>query len=51
MHEFVRRNECDIKATMLCEEEEEEAGAEPMILHYKKGKIVSSLADYGIDVE
>lgn len=40
--------ECEIKATMQCEEDEEDE--EPMELHYKNGKIISGLADYGIGV-
>ena len=39
--------DCEIIATMACEEDEEDE--EPMILHYKCGKIIKGLSDYGIN--
>lgn len=44
--EYSEEYECEIKATMQCEEDEEDE--EPMNLHYKNGEIISGLADYGI---
>lgn len=38
--------DCEIIATMSCEEDET-----PMALHYKSGKIIKGLLDYGINVD
>lgn len=38
--------ECEIKATMECEETVE--GEKPIELHYKNGEIITGLADNGI---
>ena len=38
--------DCEIIATMTCEESDT-----PMVLHYKCGKIIKGLLDYGINTD
>ena len=42
---YSKKFKCEIIATMVSEE-----GGKPMVLHYKCGKIIKGLLDYGIDV-